>query len=565
MTRKGTKLRGFYHICMAYKDGSAIWQIIFSLVFTGIYLKINANILQWISLAFENPQTMQYANLVIAGCVINTVLDVVMTHLSGIPIHKAYTTMNNTIANKVAKADYSLFTKTSCSEVISTAESMWKAVSLMVSIKQVIVYLIELTINIIMVGIIRVELVVPVTIVTPLTGIGGYYLFRWWGKLDSEMDKIKRLRNKELDEVVNGFAEVRGFGTDDSHIESIHSRNNSIFGLIYKRNLVNCGVNLLSESTSGLLTIIALLYGITKLLNGELDSSTGVILVMYIWRMQDPILRLVNCFDTISDSAACLPKLAELLDYENEINDGPIELESIDSSIEFDNVSFSYDKSSTVLSNISFKVKKGQKIGICGPSGGGKSTLLKLIPRYYEVCAGAIKIDGLDIKDMNLKSLRRHIEIVHQDPYIFEDTIYNNIIYGNWECTENDVIEACKRVSIYDFIQSLPDRFNTDVGPKGLKLSGGQKQRIALARIFLANPDIILLDEATSALDNETESIIQQSLDMFKDKTMIVVAHRLTTIKDSDKIVVIDSHRIAEEGTHDELMAKDGLYTKMYK
>ena len=251
--------------------------------------------------------------------------------------------------------------------------------------------------------------------------------------------------------------------------------------------------------------------------------------------------------------------------YDNKIKNGSIELTSFNRSIKIQDVKFSYNDSDNVLNGVTLDIRKGEKIGICGVSGGGKSTLLKLIPRMYDVDKGSIKIDGINIKDIERESLKKYIGTVHQDTYIFNKSVMENIRFAKPSATDNEVIEATKKAYAYDFILSLPDGFNTEVGPKGLKLSGGQKQRISLARVFLANPDVILLDEATSALDVETERLVQKAINQFKNKTVIAVAHRLSTIKDFDRIVVIDQHKIVEVGSHDGLLKRGGLYYDLWQ
>ena len=321
-------------------------------------------------------------------------------------------------------------------------------------------------------------------------------------------------------------------------------------------------IDVASVGTSGLVTVVSLLI---LMKTQTLSPSVMVSLVMYVWRLSDPIEFLMQIGSDMSEQFAPLPRFMRFMNYKNTVSAGSIHLDSFDSGITFDDVRFGYEESSYVLEDFNLVINKGDHIGICGPSGGGKSTLLKLIPKFYDVSSGVIRIDGIDIRELTHDSLREHIGIIHQETYVFNGSIYENVAYAKSGCkvTREEVIEACKKAAIYDFIMSLPDRFDTQVGPRGLKLSGGQKQRIGLARLFLSNPDIVILDEATSALDNETEKFIQDSLDAFRDKTMIVVAHRLSTIKNSDKIVVINDHKIAEQGTHEELMALNGLYRKM--
>ena len=556
---------GLKHVMRAYKDSGALIYLIVSVLVSIPYSVLNTLILRWISVALDNPGDILWVNLIIAACVINTILNAVMVWLRELSTPKAYTNLNIKVLDKVLDLEYSAFVKESCSSIISTVSSMSNCIRVPFRAVSLINDAIQFCIIAAAMVQIRLEFLPIIIVVYTVGGFTIWEFFRWYSRIDIKVDDFMRKRNLELDDIINGFAEVRSFSSHSKHRDDILSANSNILSLFHKRTTASCGINFAASNVDNVITILTLLYAINAAQSGYITSSIGVTLVMYAWRLIDPLISCINIMDIISEQSASLPKLAKLLDYENKVSDGKLILDSFESSIRFNCINFWYDKTSTVLKDISLEIEKGQKIGICGPTGGGKSTLLRLIPRFYDVQDGSIEIDDIDIKQLDLKSLRSHIGIVHQDPYIFQGTIYDNIIYGSWKCIMDDVIEACKRASIYDFIQSLPDKFNTDVGPKGLKLSGGQKQRIALARIFLANPDIILLDEATSALDNETEAIIQQSLDMFKDKTMIVVAHRLTTIKDSDKIVVIDSHRIAEEGTHDELMAKGGLYAKMYK
>jgi len=241
------------------------------------------------------------------------------------------------------------------------------------------------------------------------------------------------------------------------------------------------------------------------------------------------------------------------------------ELEKVKGNIDFKNSTFKYNENTEILSNINLEIEAGKTLALVGPSGGGKTTICHLIPRFYELNEGEISIDGMDIKDVTLKSLRRNIGIVQQDVFLFTGTIKENILYGNPEASDEEVVKAAKNANIHEFICSLPDGYDTYVGERGVKLSGGQKQRISIARVFLKNPPILILDEATSALDNTSELIIQKSLeDLSKGRTTIVVAHRLSTVKNADEIVVLTDKGIIEKGPHEELMAKEGVYSKLY-
>jgi ATP-binding cassette subfamily B protein len=261
-------------------------------------------------------------------------------------------------------------------------------------------------------------------------------------------------------------------------------------------------------------------------------------------------------------------RFIEIMDTKPEITEkeNAMELKNAKGDIEFRNVSFSYDGGSEVLRNINLKIPAGKTLALVGPSGAGKTTLCHLIPRFYDVLEGEILIDGINIKDVTLKSLRRNIGIVQQDVFLFAGTIKENIAYGKPDATDEEIIEAAKKARIHDFIMSLENGYDTYVGERGIRLSGGQKQRIAIARVFLKNPPILILDEATSSLDNETELMIQQSLEeLSKGRTTLVVAHRLSTIKHADEIIVITKDGIAERGTHEELLGKRGYYYRLYK
>ena len=251
----------------------------------------------------------------------------------------------------------------------------------------------------------------------------------------------------------------------------------------------------------------------------------------------------------------------DIRDSENAVDIG-----AVDGEIEFKDVSFSYVKGEKeILNHLNLHIKKGGNVALVGPSGGGKTTLCNLIPRFYEAESGEILLDGKNIRDITLRSLRSNIGVVAQDVYLFSGTIRDNIIYGKADATEEEIIEAAKKAGAHEFISSLPNGYDTYVGERGVKLSGGQKQRISIARVFLKNPPILLLDEATSALDNESEKLVQESLErLAKGRTTLTIAHRLTTIRNADEIVVLTEEGIAEQGSHSELMAKGGIYSNMY-
>lgn len=294
--------------------------------------------------------------------------------------------------------------------------------------------------------------------------------------------------------------------------------------------------------------------------------------ILFITMFLKPINRLVSIFEQLQNGMTGFQRFIEIMDQKDETDTGTISAESLKGDIAFDHVSFRYENSdaadaeSKVIHDLSLRIAPGKTVALVGPSGGGKTTICNLIPRFYEADAGVISIDGIDIRDLTRESLRRNIGIVAQDVFLFNGTIRENIAYGNLDATEEEIIEAAKKAHIHDYIMTLDHGYETGVGERGVKLSGGQKQRISIARVFLKNPSILILDEATSALDNATEMFIQQALnDLSKGRTCIVVAHRLSTIRNADEIIVLTRDGIAERGTHAELIAAGGIYAGLYQ
>lgn len=317
-----------------------------------------------------------------------------------------------------------------------------------------------------------------------------------------------------------------------------------------------------------LIQVNVILAGTLLIVNGSIDVSDLVTFVLYISVFTDPVRTLIDFTEQFQNGYSGFERFCEIMSIEPDIRDSEdaTELCDVKGDISFENVSFQYEENSEqVLSHINLNVPAGAYMALVGSSGAGKSTLCSLIPRFYDVTEGAVKIDGKDVRGLTLKSLRDHIGIVQQDVYLFVGTVYDNILYGRPDATREEVIWAAKNANAHEFIMSLPKGYETDIGQRGIKLSGGQKQRLSIARVFLKNPPILIFDEATSALDNESEKVVQDSLEkLAKNRTTFVIAHRLSTIKNAERILVLTENGIEEEGTHEELLGKGGIYEKLY-
>ena len=374
--------------------------------------------------------------------------------------------------------------------------------------------------------------------------------------------------NASLQDTLAGIRVVQSFANEDIEREKFKKSNHAF--LFSKRDNYNCmgsfmGWNLFFQ---GMMYLVTLVYGGYLIAQGLMVPADLAMYALYIGIFISPIQILVELIETMQKGLSGFRRFLDVMETEPEIKDAPDakELTNVHGRVCYEDVSFHYsDDNTSVLSHVSFEIPAGKSIALVGPSGSGKTTICSLLPRFYDVTGGKITIDGQDVRTLTLKSLRSQIGMVQQDVYLFCGTIKENIAYGKPDASMDEIIEAAKRANIHDFIQELPDGYDTYVGERGTRLSGGQKQRISIARVFLKNPPILILDEATSALDNESERWIQQSLEeLSKDRTTITIAHRLSTIRNADEIIVITEDGIAERGTHESLLEKGGIYAHYY-
>lgn len=387
--------------------------------------------------------------------------------------------------------------------------------------------------------------------------------------------KLTRERSQALAEVqgflherVQGISVVKSFAIEDNEAKNFDKKNTNFLTRALKHTRWNAYSFAAINTVTDIGPIIVIGVGAYLAISGSITVGTLAAFVGYLELLFGPLRRLVASFTTLTQSFASMDRVFQLIDEDYDIKNGvgaqPIEIKQ--GRIDIDHVSFQYNgNEAPILKDINLSIEKGETVAFVGMSGGGKSTLINLIPRFYDVTSGQILIDGHNIKDFLTGSLRNQIGLVQQDNILFSDTVKENILLGRPTATDEEVVEAAKMANAHDFIMNLPQGYDTEVGERGVKLSGGQKQRLSIARIFLNNPPILILDEATSALDLESESIIQEALDVLsKDRTTLIVAHRLSTITHADKIVVIENGHIVETGTHRELIAKQGAYEHLY-
>ena len=374
--------------------------------------------------------------------------------------------------------------------------------------------------------------------------------------------------NATIEDNLSGIRVVKSFANEDAEMEKFRDGNSRFVETKKSSYLYMGGFHSGLGAFMTMINIIVIVAGAVFITKGIVDVTVLITFLLYVNNFTEPVKKLINFTETFQNGVSGYERFLEIMSIEPAIKDkdNAVEKNDFKGDVAFTDVSFRYnDKNDYVLKNVSLAVKAGEYVALVGSSGAGKTTLCSLIPRFYDVTSGSISVDGVDVRDLKLRCLRNNIGIVQQDVYLFAGSIIENIRYGRPGATDEEVYEAAKKANAHEFIMSLPEGYDTDIGQRGIKLSGGQKQRLSIARVFLKNPPILIFDEATSALDNESEKVVQESLEtLAANRTTFVIAHRLSTIRNAERILVLTEDGIAESGTHKELMEKQGVYYNLY-
>lgn len=475
-----------------------------------------------------------------------------------------YTTTVTRFTRAILDARYELYTKYSNAHIMYCQDFVQDSSTVGKCCIRISSNVIHMVLNAGAIIILAPEVLLPISAMYAVMVVLVLPLYKKIGFYDRESKDTMKQRNQVLENTVYGFSEVRTNCTQEYEYDRVKKMNWKIYNLLNVKNRWIGSLMFAASGMDGLGTIVAMIYVIRLIAAGTISAATGISVVTMAGSLLGGLMNILDLVDTCSEVTSRADSWeAVMRDASVPQWPGSIEMVPLQDSIEIKDVKFAYGDTGSVLNGCSMSIKAGTKIGICGKSGDGKSTLLKLLCKFYEPDKGSIKVDGVDLYEIRANSFYDQVSVVSQEITIFPGSILENIRYGRPDVTEHAVIEACKKAELYDFVMKLPQQLQTEVGPRGMKLSGGQRQRVALARMFLKDPSIIILDEATSALDNNSEKAIQRVIEKMEGKTIIMVAHRLSTIENCDQIFVMENGQIVERGTSKELEAMNGIYSKM--
>ncbi|EKU94087.1 Putative multidrug export ATP-binding/permease protein SAV1866 [Alloiococcus otitis] len=433
--------------------------------------------------------------------------------------------------------------------------------------EEYLIFAVQTVVSFIILGIINLPLTLVIFIMLPLMFVVSRKFRQKMGHEQMNQRRQIGKLNSGIEDSLSGINVVKSFANEDQEINKFKTGNEDFYYIKKKYYISMAGFMTVTSAFEGVMYIIVLVMGGVLILNGSMLASDMIVFIMYINMLITSLKRIIQFTENFQKGLTGIQRFHEVMTAKPRVIDSshPIELEDVAGRIEARHLVFDYHNGERVLDDINFTIEPGQQVAFVGPSGAGKSTLINLIPRFYDLTSGEILVDGHNIQDISLFSLRDHIGIVQQDVYLFAGTIADNIRYGKLDASDAEIRQAADLAGATGFIRELPEGFNTNIGERGARLSGGQKQRISIARVFLKNPPILILDEATSALDNQSELVVQESLDkLAQGRTTITIAHRLTTVEDSDLIYVLTDDGIIEQGSHQDLMDQKGYYYRLY-